>query len=116
MSRPLRFGLITTFYPPYNFGGDGVDVQRLARALVARGHQVTVVNDVDAYASLAKQLPAPTVESAGIDVISLQSRLGVLSPLLTHQFGRPIVHRHQLADLFRDKKFDVVTFNNISLV
>ena len=38
MKRPLRFCLVTTFYPPFNFGGDGIDVERLARALTARGH------------------------------------------------------------------------------
>jgi hypothetical protein len=32
----LRFCLLTTFYPPCNFGGDGIDVQRTARALVNR--------------------------------------------------------------------------------
>ena len=51
MSRQ-RFCFLTTFYPPYNFGGDGVAVQRLARALVRRGHHVTVVHDVDAFETL----------------------------------------------------------------
>ena len=51
--RPLRFCSLTTFYPPYNFGGDGIDVQRTARALVDRGHEVTVVHDIDAYQWLA---------------------------------------------------------------
>ena len=46
---PLRFCFPTTFYPPYSFGGDAVGVQRLARALVKRGHEVTVVHDKDAY-------------------------------------------------------------------
>src|ERR1700682_4580848 len=46
--RGLRFCFITTFYPPYNFGGDGIAVQRLARALIRRGHCVTVIHDVDA--------------------------------------------------------------------
>jgi hypothetical protein len=45
----LRFCSLTTFYPPFNFGGDGIDVQRTARALDARGHHVTVILDVDAY-------------------------------------------------------------------
>ena len=46
--------MLTTFYPPYNFGGDGIGTQRLAHALVRRGHQVTVIHDVDAYNSLHK--------------------------------------------------------------
>ena len=32
--RPLRFAYVTTFYPPHNFGGDGIGAQRWARALV----------------------------------------------------------------------------------
>jgi glycosyltransferase involved in cell wall biosynthesis len=117
MRRPLRFCLPTTFYPPFNFGGDGIDVERLARALTRRGHQVTVVHEVDAYQSLARRAPSATAPGRnGIDVIGLHSRLGVVSPLLTQQTGRPIVHRRRLARLFRQQPFDVVTFNNVSLV
>ncbi len=29
IDRPLRFCMITTFYPPYNFGGDGILVHQL---------------------------------------------------------------------------------------
>jgi glycosyltransferase involved in cell wall biosynthesis len=116
MRRPLRFCLPTTFYPPFNFGGDGIDVERMARALTRRGHHVTVVHEVDAYQSLAGTKPAPPAARDGIEVIGLQSRLGVVSPFLTQQTGRPILHRRRLARLFRDRPFDVVTFNNVSLV
>ncbi|HYN08754.1 MAG TPA: glycosyltransferase family 4 protein [Vicinamibacterales bacterium] len=116
MKRPLRFCLPTTFYPPFNFGGDGIDVERLARALTARGHHVTVVHDVDAYQSLSRTMPAPPAGGDGIEVIGFRSRLGVVSTLLTQQTGRPIVHGRRLARLFRDQPFDVVTFNNVSLI
>ena len=53
MNDPLRFAMITTFYPPYNFGGDGQAVRRLAHALARRGHRVDVIHDVDAYRMLA---------------------------------------------------------------
>ena len=117
MGQPLRFCLLTTFYPPYNFGGDGIDVQRLARALTRRGHHVTVVHEVDAYQSLTdRRPPPPPPDPDGIEVVSLRSRWGLLSPLLTQQLGRPLMHGRALARLFRDDPFDVVTFNNISLV
>ena len=65
---PLRFCLLTTFYPPFNFGGDGIDVQRTARALVRRGHHVTVVHDVDAYQWLAgRRLPVAPADRACLD-------------------------------------------------
>ena len=113
----LRFCLLTTFYPPFNFGGDGIDVQRTARALVSRGHAVTVVHDVDAFEWLAgTHLPDEPVDQDGVEVIGLRSRLGVVSPLLTHQFGRPVMHGRTIAALIRERACDVVIFNNVSLV
>jgi glycosyltransferase involved in cell wall biosynthesis len=114
---PRRFCLLTTFYPPFNFGGDGIDVQRTARALVARGHAVTVVHDVDAFQWLkGARLPPQPVDQDGVEVIGLRSRLGVASSLLTHQTGHPVVHRRRIARLMRERQFDVVVFNNVSLV
>ena len=113
----MRFCMLTTFYPPFNFGGDGIDVQRTARAFVRRGHDVTVVHDVDAYEWLAgRHLTDQPSRQDGVEVIGLRSRLGVISPFLTHQFGRPIVHGPAIASLIRERAFDVVVFNNVSLV
>ncbi len=113
----LRFCLLTTFYPPFNFGGDGIDVQRTARALVNRGHQVTVVHDVDAYQWLAgRRLPAQPVDQDGVEVIGLRSRLGVISPFLTHQLGHPVVHGRSLDALIRQRSPDVIVFGNVSLL
>ena len=116
--RPLRFCHVTTFYPPYNFGGDGIDVQRLCHALARRGHDVTVVHDVDAYTALDRSAagPAPVPPPPGVRVIPLRSRVGALSPVLTHQIGRPVVHGRQLSQLLGDGAFDVVNFHNVSLV
>ncbi|HET6277342.1 MAG TPA: glycosyltransferase family 1 protein, partial [Candidatus Polarisedimenticolia bacterium] len=79
----LRFCMVTTFYPPYNFGGDGMGVMRLSQALVRRGHRVTVLQDIDAHAMLHGGTP-PRLEPAsdGVEVIRLSSRLAVLSVLL----------------------------------
>ncbi len=33
MSRPLKFLHLTTFYPPYSFGGDALYLYRLCHAL-----------------------------------------------------------------------------------
>lgn len=113
----LRFAFLTTFYPPYNFGGDGIGIQRLSRGLVRAGHQVTVVHDVDAYEALASS-PAPPAspEPDGLEVIPLRSGMGVLSPLLTHQTGRPIVNGRRIRRLLADRQFDVITYHNISLI
>lgn len=113
----LRFCFLTTFYPPYSFGGDGIAIQRLARGLVRNGHHVTVVHDADAYAVLAgAPAAAGEPEPAGLEVVPLRSRLGRLSPLLTQQFGRPVVHGRRIARLLAQGRFEVINFHNISLV
>jgi glycosyltransferase involved in cell wall biosynthesis len=109
--------MLTTFYPPHNFGGDGIAIQRLAHALVRRGHAVTVVHDVDAYDALrVGPLPVGEATDDGVNVVRLRSSVGAVSPMLTHQLGRPVVHRARLAGLFEREQFDVVMFHNISLI
>ena len=39
--RPLKFCMITTFYPPQNFGGDGIFIHRLTNELAKAGHGST---------------------------------------------------------------------------
>ncbi|MBK7925264.1 MAG: glycosyltransferase family 4 protein [Gemmatimonadetes bacterium] len=113
----LRFAFLTTFYPPHNFGGDGIGIQRLARGLVRAGHHVTVIHDVDAYNSLRQGAePEAPPEPAGLEVIRLRSGLGTLSPLLTQQLGRPVVNGPRIARILDEGKFDVINFHNVSLI
>ncbi|MEP6571598.1 MAG: glycosyltransferase family 4 protein [Gemmatimonadota bacterium] len=113
----LRFAFVTTFYPPYNFGGDGIGIQRLARGLVRAGHHVTVIHDVDAYNALHKGAePAPAQEPAGLEVIGLRSGVGTLSCLLTQQLGRPVLNGARLEQILDEGRFDVINFHNASLV
>ena len=115
--RPLRFAFVTTFYPPYNLGGDGIAVQRLARALVRRGHHVTVVHDVDTFRLLGGRVPEEGAQDDdGVAVVPLHSRWGALSSLITHQTGRPLLMRHRLRRLLDDGSYDVVHFHNVSQV
>lgn len=115
--RPLRFCHLTTFYPPHNFGGDGIGIQRLVRGLAKLGHHNTVVHDVDAYRLLAKNKePKDLGEPAGVEVIRLQSDWGKLSCLLTQQLGRPVFHGSRIAEILEHGKFDVINFHNVSLV
>jgi glycosyltransferase involved in cell wall biosynthesis len=115
---PLRFCMLTTFYPPHNFGGDGIGIQRFARALVRRGHHVTVVQDVDAFSVLnhAGEQPKPEKASDGVEVIRLQSRFPLVSTLLTQQTGRPVVQRRRIKRILEEGAFDVINFHNVSLI
>ena len=114
----MRFCMLTTFYPPFNLGGDGIAVEHLARTLVRRGHQVTVVHDVDTYHALggAPVRVRESEEVEGVRVVRLHSRLGVVSPLLVHQLGRPVLHRRRLRELLAPGNFDVVHYHNVSLI
>jgi glycosyltransferase involved in cell wall biosynthesis len=115
---PRRFCFLTTFYPPASFGGDGVAVQRLARALAKRGYEVTVVHDADAHAVLSGDRRAPGVppDPFGVRVVTLRSRLPLLSTLLTQQTGHPVVNAPRLRRLLDAGRFDVIVFNNVSLI
>lgn len=113
----LRFCHLTTFYPPYNFGGDGMGIQRLCRGLVRRGHHVTVVHDADAFNSLHKgPEPGPAQEPEGLEVIPLKSGVGTLSPLLTQQLGRPVFNSRRIEKILAEGRFDVINYHNVSLV
>ena len=81
---------VTTFYPPFHFGGDALYVQALSRALVARGHEVGVVHGLDAYGVVkGKPVERPILDQDGIRDHRLSSGFGILSPLLSHQTGHP---------------------------
>ena len=47
--RRLSFCMVTTFYPPYHFGGEAMYLYHLTNELARRGHEVTVVHCVDSF-------------------------------------------------------------------
>lgn len=117
MNKSLRFCLVTTFYPPYHFGGDGVFVYRLAQALAAAGHKVDVIHSVDAY-----RLQHPAEPGAAFDdhpnltLHSLESSRYRFSALSMHQLGSPAAHGGRLREIFADNTYDVIHYHNISLM
>lgn len=109
--------MVTTFYPPYSFGGDATYLYRLVNALAARGHTVDVVHCVDSYRLLAPAEPKPGFPNhENVRVHRLHSRFGALSPLATQQFGAPFFKRTVLREVLEEGKPDVIHFHNMSLV
>src|SRR5438552_4908684 len=109
MNRPMRFLHLSTFYPPYSFGGDAVYAYRLAHALGDAGHQVEVVHSVDSYHAYHASEPPPGFQDhPNVVRHELRSRFGRLSPLVTHQTGRPYLSQRQIRTAFDSKPFDVV--------
>ena len=99
MDRPLRFCMITTFYPPYNFGGDGIFVHRLSNELARRGHRVDVIHCTDAYRIVAGRNPSDVYQNhPNVTIHGLKSAFGFLSPLATQQTGLPLF---KSADILR---------------
>jgi glycosyltransferase involved in cell wall biosynthesis len=115
MSRALRIAMVTTFYPPNNFGGDGQYVRRLAHALVRRGHEVDVIHSADAYRLLGGVEREPVAEPKGLTVHNLRSEVPTVSCLAAQQLGQPSVHRGRIRKILGGG-FDVIHFHNVSLV
>ena len=112
----MRFCMVTTFYPPYHFGGDATYVRALSQALVAAGHDVEVIHCEDAYRVAGGEKRNLTSDlDNSIVVHRLKSGLGMLSPLITQQTGRPGLKYRQIRNILK-RDFDVVNFHNISLV
>jgi glycosyltransferase involved in cell wall biosynthesis len=111
-----RVLMLTTFYPPFSFGGDAVDVELWAGAFARRGCEVTVVHNADAYHALARRPQPGCSPQAGVEVISLRSRWGRLGLLMSHQTGHPVLHGDELERLCAERRFDTVIFENVSLV
>lgn len=112
----MRFCLLTTFYPPWNFGGDGIQVQRLARALCARGHEVTVVHSAEGYEAMGGAAHPPSDRDGAVRLVAVRSRLGAASPVATYLTGRPVFARSAIAAAVGDEQFDVLHFHNPSLL
>jgi glycosyltransferase involved in cell wall biosynthesis len=109
--------MVTTFFGSQSFGGDAAYVERLSRALLSRGHEVAVVHCADAFEAVRGDHPLRRYRPpAGLEVHTLYSAGGRLSPLWTHQTGGAGPKAARLRAIFRDGDFDVVHFHNISLV
>ena len=116
MPRPLNFCMITTFYPPFSFGGDAIYLYRLCGQLARAGHQVDVIHCADSYRLFQ---PEPSWRDfpvlPGITVHTLRSGLGPLSPLLSHQTGYPLLKTAAIRRVFTSRRLDVIHYHNISL-
>lgn len=116
----LRIAVVTTFYPPCNFGGDGNYIRNWVHSLARRGCEVEVIYDADAWKVGVSALhppasPEPVPQPDGVTVHQLESRWPLASTLLTQQAGRPIV-QHRAIEKILAKGFDVIHFHNVSLV
>lgn len=117
MSSALRFCFVTTFYPPYNFGGDGIYAHRLANGLAKLGHRVTVLHSPTAFEMLFGGPPKnPYKDHENVTVHPIRTPLGKFGLLAVQQFGRPCFQKPQLRRLLDQSAHDVIQYNNVSLL
>ena len=111
-SRPLRFCMISIFYPPYSFGGDAIYCLRLAQELVRNGYEVDIIHCADSYHAVTKQVDEFAYPASdGITVHRIESGGGGLSavrgapnrpPVASTErpcsdIGRKAIRRHTLS-------------------
>lgn len=112
----MRFAMVTTFYPPFSYGGDATYVRALARSLVARGHDVDVIASTDAYLVRSPWPDAlPPEEEDGVRVHRLRHRLGSAAALVSQQTGHSGFYTGAIRRLLASP-YDVLHFHNISLI
>lgn len=113
----MRFALITTFFGPHRFGGDAAYVERLAAALLRRGHEVEVFWSQDAFEAVrGRRQPLPYEPPAGLVTHPLSSRWPLWGALGVHQSGGLGCYRRPLGRRLAEGRFDVVHLHNVSLI
>src|SRR5436190_24086739 len=102
----MNFLHLTTFYPPYSFGGDAMYIYRLCHALGDLGHHVDVVHCLDAY-NLLHPAPPPIkfADHPNVVVHGLRSGAGWLSPLRAQQTGRPFLKMRRITELVTSRRY-----------
>ncbi|MHC4846510.1 MAG: glycosyltransferase [Planctomycetota bacterium] len=113
----LRFCFVTTFYPPYHFGGDAMCIYRTAEALAHMGHSVDVIHSEDAYRIAHPADPEMAFEHhPNVTCHTLCTGSPLLSTLSVQQTGRPGVYSKQLRELLDEREHDVIHYANVSLM
>lgn len=117
MESPLSVCIVSTFYPPYNFGGDGIYAHRLANGLARRGHHVTVLHSPAAYEMFARKAPTePYRDHPNVTVHPVHTPLGKWGLLAVQQTGRPGMQARALRRWLHNEAYDVIHYNNVSLL
>lgn len=113
----MKFCMVTTFFPPYHFGGDATYLYRLCNELGKNGHSVDVIHCEDAFLLLQPSGPIGTFPyHPNVRVHRLKSSWGFISPLITQQTGTTGLKTKMLTRMLEENDYDVIHFHNMSLI
>lgn len=113
----MKFCMITTFYPPYNFGGDGIYIYRLTNELAQRGHFVDVIHCEDAYRLMQKRgIKDEYPNHSNVRIFRLKSLVPFLSPFVTYLTSVPFFKKKKIKSLIEENGYDVIHYHNMSLI
>lgn len=117
MPRALRFCMVTTFYPPYHFGGDAIFVYRLSQLLAGAGHAVDVIHSIDAFRTCGGTVRSgPLPHHERVRVIPLERFAPRAASLAAYQTGTPAFYARQLRTQLEGGGYDVINYHNVTLV
>jgi glycosyltransferase involved in cell wall biosynthesis len=113
-SQFLRILHISTFFPPYSFGGDAVFVRRLCDNLHREGHEVEVIQCVDAFRLFEHGGVRETLFPYPVHRIHSGT---FVSPLYSYVTGRPGFWKARELQRVLDKfRPDLLHFHSPSLM
>lgn len=108
--------MVSTFFPPYSFGGDAMHIYRLSNELGKRGHSVDVFHCEDAFVLMNGKEPSGDFPlNENVNVRGLRSGKGFFSPLATQQTGS-VLFKPELVDALKNNDYHVIHYNNMSLI
>jgi len=109
---------VTSFFGAASFGGDAVYVERLAAALLKRGHEVHVIHSAAAFRCVQGRHRGRIYEPpAGLRVHTVASDArGIAAAIWSHQTGRIGPARGLIGQVLASVPFDVVHLHNVSLL
>jgi glycosyltransferase involved in cell wall biosynthesis len=106
--------MTSTFYPPYNIGGDAIHVKYLAEELIKKGHEVHVFYNRDAF-EIKRWSHLKIIDNKGVFIHEYNS-FANLSPYTVYLFGNSSSISKSFNMLVKHIKPDVIHHHNISLL
>lgn len=107
--------ILTTFYPPYHIGGDGVHAYQLTNELSKIGHEVHVIHLLDSYL-IKRNEPRNGVYPNGsrVTIHAIKSPYGIFSLLNACILGKSFFIEKNIRNIIADVDPDIIHHHNVA--